>query len=225
MKRIYLLMMIIGIPFIALNGQNKSTEDIDKDATLKIIKNSIPKNWDFYNEGGKFILERKDTTWIVYENKINAPFSMETKQERNARIKKNGVIGKSRIVFRYEPKWDANKLLKANTHNDEIYKKMLQLPEKHNIKNLASGTGSKGDIIYAGKTQEEKDRVAKYNAEMEELWKEVIVVPNYHSEKYSLFLITKEGWNDEFHSVYPQEASNEVLSVEMYFYELCGKSQ
>lgn len=222
MKRFLIVILICGIPFITLKSQNK-TDDIDNDATLKIIKNSIPKNWVFYQDNAKFILERKDTTWILYENRTNLSLYNESKQDRNARIKKNGVIGKSAIVFRYEPKWDPAKLIKANTHNDEIYKKMLQLPEKYNLKNLASGTGSKGDIIYIGNTTEEKERVAKYNNEMDNLWKEIIVVPNYHSEKYSLFLVKKEGWNDDFHWVYPQEASNEVLNVEMYFIELCGK--
>ncbi len=218
------MILICGTPFIALKSQNKNTDDIDKDATLKIIKNSIPKNWDFYQENDKFILERKDTTWILYENRINAPLSNETKQARNARIKKNGVIGKSKIVFRYEQKWDVNKLIKSTTQNDEIYKQMIQLPDKYNIKSLASGSiAGKGNTVYVGNTTEEKDRIAKYDAEMVELWKKVIVVPNYHSEKYSLFLVTKEGWNDDFHWVYPQEASNEVLSVEMYFIELCGK--
>jgi len=48
MKRTLLIILICGVPFITLKSQSKKTEDIDKDATLKIIKNSIPKNWDFY---------------------------------------------------------------------------------------------------------------------------------------------------------------------------------
>jgi len=224
MKKIFFIALFCGIPFLTLQSQKKKTDDIDKDATLKISKKSIPKSWECYQENDKFILERKDTTWILFENRLNAPLTNESKQARNARIKKNGVIGKSRLVFRYETKWDAAKLIKATTHNDEIYKQMLQLPEKYNIKNLASGSEiGKGTIVYVGKTTEEKDRIAKYDSEMAELWKKVIVVPNYHSEKYSLFLITKEGLNDDFHWVYPQEASNEVLNVEMYFIELCGK--
>ena len=59
MKRILLMILISGIPFIALQSQVKSAEDIDKDATLKIIKNSIPKNWEFYQDKDKFILERQ----------------------------------------------------------------------------------------------------------------------------------------------------------------------
>ena len=47
MKHILLMILICGIPFISLKSQSKKTEDIDKDATLKIIKNSIPKNWNF----------------------------------------------------------------------------------------------------------------------------------------------------------------------------------
>jgi len=219
------MILISGMPFIALQSQVKSTEDIDKDATLKIIKNSIPKNWEFYQDKDKFILERLDTSWILFENRINAPLSNETKQERNARIKKNGVAGKSKIIFRYEPKWDVNKLLKAKIHNDDIYKQMLKLPEKFNITALANGTqmGKGGSVVYIGNNTEEKDRIAQYEKEIENLWKQITVIPNYHSEIYSLFLITKEGWNDDFHWVYPQEASNEVLSVEMYFIELCGK--
>ena len=102
---------------------------------------------------------------------------------------------------------------------------MLKLPEKFNITALANGTqmGKGGGVVYIGNTTEEKDRIAQYEKEMENLWKQITVIPNYHSEIYSLFLITKEGWNDDFHWVYPQEASNEVLSVEMYFIELCGK--
>jgi hypothetical protein len=48
-------------------------------------------------------------------------------------------------------------------------------------------------------------------------------LPHYDTEKYSLFLLRKEGIHDAFHRVYPPEASTEMYSIETALQKLLGE--
>jgi hypothetical protein len=98
------------------------------------------------------------------------------------------------------------------------------LPEKFKITSLKDQKlSSKGNIIYTPKTETDKKRIADFYIEREKLQGKIIKLPELSSQKYSLFILAKDGCNDESHIVYPDEASVELYSILSFLREICGK--
>jgi len=219
-------LLILGL-FSILTIQNISAQTesvVPNDAILKVIKPVLPKGWIMYPKEDLLIVESTDTVFVLFENQINAPVSVESKSDRVNRIKKYGKPQRSRIVYHFENKWSVEKIKEYNAANEAIYSKLKKLPEKHGITNLKDRmlSNKMGDV-YVGKTEKEKKLVENYNKEKKELESQIKLLPNYHTELYSLFLIETTGCYDDMHLVTPESISTENYQVQTLFRELCGK--
>jgi hypothetical protein len=63
--------------------------------------------------------------------------------------------------------------------------------------------------------------VNAYLEEKHSLEKKMKELPLVHTEKYSLFLSTQSGIDDEMNSVYPQSPSNQAYQVKNLLYQNC----
>ena len=192
------------------------------DGIINILIDYLPKGWNFKEENSNFIFQRNDSIWELTENTLNVP--IEKKDEKNKRIISNGKKTVSKIVIRYEDKWNFLKIQEATLLNQNTYNEIRLLPEKYNITALKdSKLSSKSHIVYTPKTESDKKRISDYNIEKEKLKGKIIKLPEMSSQKYSLFIEIKSGCNDEAHLVYPDEASVELYSILSFLREVCGK--
>ena len=190
-------------------------EVIDDDASLRELKRNLPSNWRMYESGGKVIIERSDSVWVYYDNKINAPYipgdSIISEFER---AKKYGQKDKSRLEFSYENKWKRSKIDRIKQENDLIFSQIKILPDIHNIRHLYDSTLSRKNAdVYTPTNDEEKRRVKAYEEEKWELQSQFKITPDFNTEEYSLILIYEVGTEDAYYSVYPPEASREMYAL------------
>ena len=82
---------------------------------------------------------------------------------------------------------------------------------------------SKDKAVYTPKTETDKKRILDYYKEREMLQSKIIKLPDFSSQKYSLFIISTTGCNDDNHLVYPDEASVELYGILNFLREVCGK--
>jgi hypothetical protein len=192
------------------------------DGIINILIDHIPGGWNFKEENGFFVFQRNDSVWVLSENTLNVPF--EKKEDRNKRIQAYGKKTVSKIIIRYEDKWDFLKLQEADLNNSSIYNEMRLLPNKMNISKLKDIKNSnKGNTVYTPITMADKISIENYYKEREKLQNKIIKVPDHNTQKYSLFIVSKTGCNDESHLVYPDAASIEVYGILNFLREICGK--
>jgi len=222
----FLILIIINYLMLGcVMAEEIGNNEVNKDSVLKKIQSSLPANWNMSEKNGELIIERNDFVWVLFENKINAPVSRETEQDRIERIKKFGKKTKAQFVFKYEPKWSDKKIQQIKDENDSIYKQIKELPEKHNITYLYNKDLSrKGGEVYIGTNQEEEKRIEDYKKEKDELEQKIKKLPDCFTSKYSLFLISKVGNEDEFYTVYPQKVSEDMYKIQNSINELCDKN-
>jgi hypothetical protein len=191
------------------------------DGIINIIIDHIPARWSFKEENCFFIFQRNDSIWQLTENTLNVPF--EKKEDRMKRIQATGIKTVSKIVIRYEDKWDFLKLQEASISNSSVKNEIRSLPDKMEIRQLKdTKLSSKGNSVYTPKTEADKIRLEKYYLELKKLESKIISVPDNSSQKYSLFYTFESGYNDNTHYIYPEEASNELFQIKNLFRELCG---
>jgi hypothetical protein len=194
----------------------------ETDGIIKIIIDHIPAGWGFKEDSGLFIIQRNDSIWQLTENTVNVPF--EKKEDRMKRIQANGVKTVSKIMIRYENKWDFLKFQEADINNASIYNEIRQLPNKMGVSALKDTKLSrKGNIVYTPVTEADKIRISTYYKEKEGLENKIIKVPDHNTQKYSLFIVSKNGCNDDSHLVYPDDASVELYGILNLMREICGK--
>ena len=189
---------------LKIKAQNSEEEVVKKrdttDGILNIIISHIPAGWNFKEENGFFIFQRNDSIWQLTENTLNVPF--EKKEDRMKRIQAYGIKSVSKIVIRYEDKWDFLKLQEADLNNSSIYNEIRQLPDKMNIAALKDiKLSRKGNVVYTPITNADKIKIENYYKERDRLQNKIIKVPDHNTQKYSLFIVSKTGCNDELHLV------------------------
>ena len=193
----------------------------DNDSLLTALKERIPQGWNVLLSEDELRIERKDSVWVLSENKINAPERIFSEGEEIERIKKYGKMMQSSFVFRLEDKWSEENIQSNKEKNENINEKVKVLPEKYGIVHLYdSSLSRKGNDVFIGNNEEERNRIHEYEVEKFKIEKGLIKIPDYNSEKYSLFLISKTGMEDEFHSVYPKEVSEEMYGIEKILNEV-----
>jgi hypothetical protein len=214
--------------FSTLNIKAQYSEDTvvkksyTSDGIINIIIDHIPAGWSFKEENGFFIFQRNDSIWQLTENTLNIP--LEKKEDRMKRIQANGIKTVSKMVIRYEDKWDFLKLQEANLSNSSVKNEIRLLPDKMEIRQLKDPKlSNKGNSVYTPKTEADKVRIENYYVELKKLESKIIIVPDNSSQKYSLFYTYESGYNDNTHYIYPEEASNELFQIKNLFRELCGK--
>lgn len=220
-------MFVCSFFFIFESQAQWSEEEVEKkgyisDDIINIIINHLPDGWDFVDENGFFIFQRKDSIWELAESA--SKITGEKKPEKNKRIQAEGKKTIAKIILKYEQKWDFLKIQEASISNQKINNEILNLPEKHKITGLKDlKLSSKEGIVYTPKTENDKKKIAEYYKEKKLLEEKIIRLPDMSSQKYSLFIISKAGGNDESHIVFPEEASLEVYTILSLCREVCGK--
>jgi hypothetical protein len=222
-----LITLVYILLFIHQIKAQYSEEEIVKkgyttDGIINILIDYIPAGWKFSEENGYFIFQRNDSILELTENTLNVPF--EKKEDRIKRILENGKKTVSKIVIKYEDKWDFLKVQEASLNNASVYNEIRLLPEKYQITLLKDPIlSSKGNYVYSPKTEADKKRISDYYFERKQLENKIIKLPDLNSQKYSLFINLKCGCNDENHLVFPDEASVELYSILSFLREVCGK--
>jgi hypothetical protein len=217
MKKFIILFFIL---FASCISQSFSDTIPDDDRMLLKVKNLLPEGWSMLRQNDVLAIQRDELIYVLFENMINAPVSMETKEEREQRIIKYGKQERQKYVFSFYPKLSDGEIEKKKNFNDSINNIIFSLPEKYGIKNLLDKfASSKGEEYYTGKTDEENKRIEKYKSEKKSLAEELIRLPEFNSEKYSLYLDMVIGISDEFHLVHPYEASAEMYKIREILYE------
>jgi|GEM_PF-1174949 len=192
------------------------------DQALRKVEASLPAGWVMYTEEDRLVIKRREPVWILNENRINAPVSLESSSERDDRIRKKGMKGYARLVFRMEKLWTPEKLRCAANTNETVKADLKALPGRHGVEKLVDKSLSrKGETVYRGRTDDEKKRIAAFNKERDSIEKKLVKMPDYTSKQYSLFLLIKEGAEDDFHSVTPGKASEEMYTVESLLRKYC----
>lgn len=205
----YLLLLVYFLSIMNIQPQSI----IENDTLLKAFRNKINKSWNLEISKDRLTVISKKKVWILNENKINAPVSF-AKNKEDERIKKNGKNIYMKLFLRLEPLWSKEKYKEAKEKNDLIHREIEELPQKYNIENLKDELlSSKNAPIYVGNTKEEMRQVELYAEEKNTIEKTILKYPDFTSEKYSIFIESKEGFEDEFHSVYPAEVGKEFYSL------------
>jgi hypothetical protein len=209
-----------------LHAQYSEEEIVKKgyttDGIINILIDYIPAGWKFSEDSGTFVFQRNDSVFELTENTLNVPF--EKMDDRINRIQANGKKTVSKIVIKYEDKWDFLKVQEASLNNTSVYNEIRLLPEKYQITVLKDPVlSSKGNFVYTPKTDADKKRISQYYYERKRLEGKIIKLPDLSSQKYSLFINSKSGCNDENHIVCPDEASVELYSILSFLREVCGK--
>lgn len=213
--KINTILFVLILSCILLNSNDRTKSmSIENDFFIESIKRKLPKNWTVKIEDNKLIFERKGEIWIKQENKINAPINPKKEKDSLESFKKNGIKAKCQMTLRFEKRNSIdiyfNKIKENITTRDSINK----LPSKYNIDKLIDPNLSrKGEPFYIPKTDEEKIRIDQYYKEKFELEKKLNLFPHFYIENFILYLDNATGLQDEFHSVYPEKASEELYSI------------
>lgn len=204
--------------FLVLSGEFSIAQQsrfIDEDYLLVKVKELLPAGWEIFSHiKGVIVIQKNEPVYVMDENRINAPVSMETKEELEKRIKTYGKQVKPEFEFKYYNKLTDEYIESAKKHNDSIYNVVNSLPKKYKIENLRDNfASSKGETRFYGNTDEESERIKKYEIEKYNLLDKIIKLPDYNSENYSLYLDLIIGMDDQMHLVWPLESSSEMFKI------------
>lgn len=214
MKYFVLILILLGYPLFA-------TSELETDPAFIEIKAKLDPIWKVYIKKNLLYIERQEPVLVMPENKINAPVTTgETDSDKLARMKKFGMKMKPALIYQFQKRWTVNDSLEADLQREEILRKIQSLPKKYKIENLLDKELSrKGGEIYTPQTKKEKKKVKDYFNEKAKLEKKIPLLPDYHLTKFSLFLISKKGVNNEYAEVYPESVMGEFIQVEKLMFK------
>lgn len=224
MKRIFSITFVLFLAQLVIGQTDSSFKSILNDSILNRVYSYLPKGWTVIESTNQIAFLRLDSVYSLEEYRFGSSNIGETKAERNERIKNEGKKGVSKFVLRYEDKWSYSKLLSSKNNNTYYNQKLQKLPEKYKISNLYNAElSTKQNPVYIGVTDKEKDAIKKFEKEREEISAKITTLPNYNTEKYSFFIISMEGCNDDNHYVLPEEASLQFFKLISLFTEFAGQ--
>jgi len=197
-------------------------ENLEPDPVLEKLKKQLPDNWSMHIENERLIVKRNEPAYQQIANLINAPAALIKKEQREkqASAEKEGVEVYCKFVFQLETRWLPERLERARNINKSIDREISQLSEKYNIATLYNRASKTAAGLYRGKTAEEKRRMDAFEKEKKELMMKRVRLPDYVSRDYCLFLLEKEGMQDEYTLIYPEAASKEMYRIENKFKEI-----
>ncbi len=179
------------------------------DRTLDALSRALPDGWSLTQAGDTLTIERREPVWVLVENRINAPVTRETGDERSKRIRAHGRPGACRLAWRIEERWSAAKLADARAANAEIDRTVAALYARF----PDVSPSRKGDDFFKTQNADDEKRVQAFVRERDDLLARRRHPPDLHSERHSLFLVSREGADDEMHSVDPPGALAEAERV------------
>jgi hypothetical protein len=212
------VILFVFLFFFACAEDNMITQD----SVLAKIKGLIPENWKMKIVEDNIVFEREGDTWVLFENRINAPLSLDTDESTAIRIKNNGTRTRTIVKYRYKTKWSKAKIVEAVRNNNKIRDRISKLIQSYSIEHLYDKfASSKGGEYFSQGTTEEQKRVASYQEEKAALEKKLVLLPEYETESASLFPVSGNGYEDMNQLVYPREASEEAFTVMKIVSENC----
>jgi hypothetical protein len=176
----------------------------------------LPTGWRAFVEGDRLVVQRDVPVWVLGENRISAPVSMETAAERSSRIRKHGKRVRPRFAFRVEARWSAAQVARVTRENAELGKRIAGLGPRHGVEAILDlvARSKNPDPLRLARTPDEQRRVRAYLAERAALQAKLRELPELALDRYSLFPAGHEGWSDAMHLVDPPEAAEECYRVE-----------
>ncbi len=172
--------------------------------------------------GTELVISRDELVWVLGENRINAPMSRESPEQRAERIKAHGKEIKAAFTYRIEARWSEDRIEQVKSDNSRIHESLANLDEELGIAHLRNRhLSSKGGDFFDAKTPEEKRQVAAYEKEKRERKAQIHKLPDCTTVSYSLFLLSETGREDSMSIVHPQEASQEAHELGERIRVLC----
>lgn len=220
MKKYLTFVFIFILQHISYSQSDSITKASLNDSLLNKIYSLFPAGWTIIQENDRLIIQRTDSIYSLNEYRFGTSHSGETKDERNVRIQNEGKKGVSRIILRYEARWSYLKTVGTKNSNILYKKELSGLAEKYKITKLYNKElSTRQNPVYVGTTENEKDAIIKFEKERSEIQAKITTLPNYNTDKYSFFLVSMEGCNDDNHYIFPEEASLQLYTILTLFYE------
>ncbi len=192
------------------------------DTVLGLIEKKLPQGWKMNLEGELLTFERAGDIWVMNVNRINAEPKLEFPKERQAIIKAQGKKTQARMVFKVTPRLTLEQMHALDTENARIDAEIASLPEKMGVSGfLDENLSRKVGPVYTATAPEDLKKIEEYQKVREEMSTKRLKYPDFNTERYSLWLLEKEGWEDEFHEVNPPEASQQSYEVHNIIESAC----
>jgi hypothetical protein len=185
------------------------------DRLLDTLSRTLPEGWSLVLTGDTLTIARREPVWVLSENRINAPMSRETADERSRRIRAHGERSACRLVYRLDERWTDGQLADVRAANAEIDSSVAALYAA--FPNVS--TSRKGDDSFKTQNADDERRVQAFMKQRDALLARRRPLPDLHSERHSLFLVAREGGEDGMHFVDPPDA---LAAAERVVRELLG---
>ncbi len=192
------------------------------DPVLENLKAKLPAGWSVTRIKDEVIFERLESCRVLMENRINAPMFRETEAARKQRFMEHGKEEKPKLVIRLEADWGPGKIKEAKAKNSKVYKEIEDLRRLMGMEKLKNQfLSSKGEDFLVPKDKADEEKINKFKTEKEKLETRIIKLPDYSTPKNGLYVISKIGVEDEFHTVFPESASREIYDILNQLRDLC----
>lgn len=162
--------------------------------------------------GEKIKISCNTPVYVLFQNMINAPRSLESPADQIKRITKYGRKVESSLILRFEKKWSKKKWLSSRTKNDEIYRKIKKLADVPELRKILNSRSKYTPEILASKY----GKIKEYKLFLKQkgiLEKNLVILPEFESDNYSMWLIKKTGISSESTLVHPYRISEENYRI------------
>jgi hypothetical protein len=213
MKKLVLFFATISISFV-LNAQTMPLDSIlAHDVVFKNINDHLPEKWK---------MEINDTTITILSLEKYVLFNSNC-ADISADSLKNAVYNRTAMLsFRYEDKWEAERLFWVRESNDSINMLLASLPQQMGVVQFFDKEKStRFNKVYTGKTKEEKEKVNAYYKRRGELMSYYETIPNFNTVLFSLKQSKQTGMQRPGQCIYPSNIYKEALSVYILFLDYC----
>ena len=172
----------------------------------KMIKDSIPQDWNASLNKGMITIVKKDSVWFY--NGINAP--LELKPSEKPPFASNKSIYQMEITM--QPAWSQKQMRSAVKNNSNLMNKVY---EKYKMSEIDNKNGD-----YVAKNDEEQKRVEAYYKECEVLQSQLITIPTINAQKNSYLVHSSISGGM---SIWPSKVSGEIFNTEAKIYSILRK--
>jgi hypothetical protein len=211
-----LSLILVSIFFLATGStaQNDRTIELLKnDLILKNLNEHLPEGW---------VMEINDTELLVYRIDKIVTLDLDCSTLSQDSLDNIERTETAYISFRYEEKWDSDKLFWIRELNDSLNLRLALLPQEYGIAHLYDEEKStRLHKVYTGTTDADIEKVKNFNARRAEIQSYITPFPNFNTTTLSLRLIRQTGLQFPGQCVIPYNAYKESMHVYVLFLEYC----
>jgi hypothetical protein len=179
------------------------------DKLISELEQSLPPGWFVQLAEGRLRIGRKEKVEAKAVNRINAPLDFNAdKSENDASDWREVSV---RITYQTATPWSDEQWAETRAHNDAIHAEIQALAEKLGL--VERATATKTGLQFETSPPEQQAAVAQHDAEREALLTKRIPTPDCSTQHHSLFLLSKEGFEDAYQLIRPEAASRESYEV------------